>query len=130
MGRRPLTEAQMIQRQDFGALLRTRREKLGLGLRQAASLAEMDHSLLSRIESGKRPTSIQDLPGLEKAYQVPLETLQIARSSQMPLSLIRYLFKPQGDSKRRDERLDVRVTPEEKRNLALFLGYLRFKQRA
>ncbi|MFC1924909.1 helix-turn-helix domain-containing protein, partial [Chloroflexota bacterium] len=101
----------------------------GRGLKEAARIAEIDHTSLSRIESGERPTALQNLPGLEKAYDVPLEALQVARSGQIPSVLIRYLFEPIRCDERKTENFPVRITPAEKRELTLFLGYLRFGKR-
>ena len=131
MGRHKISIEEHKQRQKFGELLRHRRAELELSLREAARIAELKHSTLSRIESGERPSALRDLPGLEKAYKVPLDALQLARSGQIPSSLIRYLFESEDQQKEesRIETFPARITPHEKRQLTLYLGFLRFEQR-
>ena len=128
MGRRAISSSERKTRQRFGELLSDRRQSIGLGLREAARIADINHTTLSRIEHGERPCPLKNLPKLERAYQVPLEALHVARTSQIPLALIRSLFEPTktGDSK--TEVFTVRTTREEKRELTVFLGYLRFAQ--
>lgn len=131
MGRRPISVSQRKQRRKFGRLLRRRREDdLGLGLREAARIARLDHTTLSRIESGERPARLEDLPGLAEAYKVDAEILQVARTGQIPSLLFRDRLKPSRPGGGKTETLPVRITPEEMRELMLFLGYLRFKKEA
>jgi len=128
MGRRKISSAEKRQRQEFGKLLKQRRDSLGLTLGEAARRADLDHTTLSRIESGQRPTAPEYLDGLEKAYQVPWQALQIARSSQIPLPLKQCLWEPPIAGGDMTVNFSVRVTPEQKQELTLFLGYLRFKE--
>ena len=128
MGRRAISSSERKTRQRFGKLLSDRRQSIGLGLREAARIANINHTTLSRIENGERPCSLKDLPKLENAYQVPLEALQIARNYQIPSALIRSLFEPTKTRDGKTEVFTVRTTPEEKRELTVFLGYLRFAQ--
>lgn len=129
MGRRKITSAERQRRHEFGRLLKERREFLGLSLGQAARDAGLEHSTLSRIESGERPAPPECLDALEKAYKVPRLALQLKLSSQLSLPLKHVLLQPlaeaDGDA---TASFSVKVTAQERRELVLFLGYLRFKE--
>ncbi len=132
MGRRPISIAEKKRRQKFGTLLQKQRHELSLGLREAARMAGLNHTTLSRIESGERPCSLGDLHVLGNTYGVPPEALQIALNGQisLALTLIRNPSEPLKSSADKTEIFSARTTPEEKRQLTLFLGYLRFAQGA
>lgn len=64
-------------RQTIGEALKGFREAEGLSVRKAAANADMDATVLSRIEHGHRlPTAVQ-LAILAKLYGQPLESLLI-----------------------------------------------------
>ncbi len=129
MGRRKITSAERQRRLEFGKLLKQRRNELGLGLGHAAHDAGIEHSRLSRIESGQRPAAPEDLDGLEKGYGVPRLALQLVLSSQLSLPLKQVLLQPPAEADGgATASFSVRVTPQQKRELTLFLGYLRFKE--
>ncbi len=129
MGRRRISIADQRRRQRFGSLIRYQRESFGYSLREAACIAGLEHTRLSRIESGDRPASDQDLLGLERAYDVPLEVLKMIYSGQIPSLLFRSRIETTKDSSRKSETYSARTTPQEKKELERFLEYLRFTQR-
>ena len=113
----------------FGAsLLRARIEK-ELGLHEAARVSGLNHTNLSRIESGQRPINAVDLRKLANAYDVPWEALVIAQRGQLPMALAATVVQNIGGDEKREERFSKRVTPAEKQQLELFFGYLRFTLR-
>jgi transcriptional regulator with XRE-family HTH domain len=58
-----------------GSRLRTMREQRGLTLTEAAALAGMSKSTLSRLETGQRRPSLELLLPLAQTYRVPLDDL-------------------------------------------------------
>ena len=111
-------------------LLKSRRLKLGKGLRETARgiREDFDHTLLSRIEAGARPIRRIDLFGLAYAYEVPWEGLILALSGQ--LTLISDAVFEVRDQRilNRTDMLDTPITPEEKSQLIMYLAYIRFVQ--
>lgn len=97
---------------------------LSMGLHEAARASGLNHTSLARIESGERPINLVDLRSLASCYSVPWQALVIAQSGQLPMALVASAIQApkQGD---RRERFTRRVTYEEKRQLEMFLGYLR-----
>lgn len=130
MGRRPISREIHRKRTKFGALLRQWRLDRDIDLREAARKSKMDHTTLSKIESGERPVALDNLRELAKVYGVPWEALLLAQSGQIPSALIRDYKESQEGTNHRTEFFSVRTTPEEKRELTVFLGYLRFTESA
>ena len=128
VGRPRISNTQKKVRRRFGLLLREWRASQGIDLREAARVAGLDHTRLSRIERGERPVREEILVRLARGYQAPWEALVIARSGQIPLALSRAMFEPLDPGTRRSETFTQRVTPREKRELTIFLDYLRFAQ--
>ena len=58
-----------------GSRLRRVREQRGLTLTEAAALAGMSKSTLSRLETGQRKPSLELLLPLAQTYRVPLDDL-------------------------------------------------------
>lgn len=85
----------------------------------------MNHTSLSRIESGERPINPLDLHRLSEAYGVPWEALVIAHRGQIPMALAAAFVKSTSRREKREETFTRRVTPAEKRQLEIFFGYLR-----
>ncbi len=63
-----------------GRLLREYREAKGLVMRKAAALADMDPSVLSRIENDRRQPTAPQLAVLAEIYGKPLETLRAVQT--------------------------------------------------
>lgn len=126
MGRRRISPTEIRARSRFGAsLLRARNEK-GWGLHEAARASGLNHTSLSRIESGERPINLVDLHRLAEAYDVPWEALVIAQRGQLPMALVASVAQIAVRGEKREERFTKRVTPAEKQQLEIFFGYLRF----
>ena len=66
----------------FATRLRQCRELLGLSQKQLAERTEMDQSLISHYESGRRDPSIANLVRLKVALGVPYEMLLGAGSEE------------------------------------------------
>ena len=100
-----------------------------MSLHEAARASGLNHTTLSRIESGERPINPEDLRRLANIYEVPWEALVMAQRGQLPMALAgaRGLLRDRGNL--REERFQRRVTIEEKRKLDLYLDFLRFEQR-
>ena len=130
-GRRPLSKELLARREQFGKLLRDRREQLHKELRPTARQIrpDFDHTWLARIEKGQRPVPWPDSYGMADAYEVPWEALVLAYSGQLslPLSETAAALRDQH-LEDRTERFDIPLTSGEKRQLEMFLGYLRFVQ--
>lgn len=95
-----------------------------MGLNEAARASGLNHTSLARIENGERPISLLDLGSLARCYNVPWQALVIAQSGQLPMALAASdLESPKRGDKA--ERFTIRVTTAEKRQLEMFLGYLR-----
>lgn len=62
----------------IGALIRSRRETLGLSQTDLARKATMDRSYLSRIESGDRTPEVDKVPALAAALDLPAWHLALA----------------------------------------------------
>ena len=124
MGRRRISVAERNARKRFGASLLRERTKLGIGLNEAARASGLNHTSLARIESGERPISLLDLGNLARCYNVPWEALVIAQSGQLPMALAASAIQAPRQANR-TEKFTKRVTNEEKRQLEMFLGYLR-----
>ena len=126
MGRRPISVTEKRARRRFGSALLRERMAKGFGLHEAARASGLNHTSLSRIESGDRPINLVDLHSLANAYDVPWEALVIAQRGQLPMALIASVVQSTGRGEKREERFTRRVTPAEKRQLEMFFGYLRF----
>lgn len=64
-----------MPRTTFGAAFRAARERLGMTLRDAALAADIDPSLLSRIESGATDPSLSRAARLAAALDVSLDEI-------------------------------------------------------
>ncbi len=130
-GRRPLSKEQLARREQFGKLLWDRRQDLNKDLRPVAReiRQDFDHTRLARIEKGQRPVPWADLYGMADAYEVPWEVVVLAVSGQMPLPLFETAAALRDQHlEDRTEKLDTPLTSQEKRQLEMYLGYLRFVQ--
>lgn len=56
-------------------VLRAWRKHSDLSLKKLESLTGINYSVLSKLESGKRPIKLHDLTALARAYKVPVEAL-------------------------------------------------------
>ena len=66
----------------LGAQLRQLREAADVPARVPAAAAEIESSLLSKIENGKRPVTPSQLAALAKFYGVDLEPLETKRVAE------------------------------------------------
>ncbi len=128
MGRPPIGTNEKAARRRFGILLKQQREKLDIGLNEAARSIDMHHTSLSRIESGERPLTHLKLQRLASTYDVPWQTLVLAQKGQLPMALVAGVYEISNRGAGRSERLFQRMTVEEKQQLEVFLNFLRFKQ--
>lgn len=62
----------------IGALIRDQRTRLRLSQSQLAELMEVDHAMVSRMESGTRRPSIDLLARIADALEIPLPDLALA----------------------------------------------------
>ena len=130
-GRRPLSKELLGRREQFGKLLGDRRQQLNKDLRGTAReiREDFDHTRLTKIEKGQRPVPWADLYGMAEAYEVPWEALVLAASGQLPLPLSETAATLRDQHlEDRTEQLEIRLTSEEKYQLEMYLGYLRFVQ--
>ncbi len=73
---RPVDDARIAAALDLvGSRLRRVREQRGLTLTEAATLAGMSKSTLSRLETGQRKAGLELLLPLAQTYRVPLDDL-------------------------------------------------------
>lgn len=68
----------------LGTRARYAREQAGYGLREAADLADIDDSSLSRLEAGERLVNFDALIRLSKLYNVTLDWLMANRPPMRP----------------------------------------------
>ena len=61
-----------LDAKNLGKRIRTAREKKGLSQEDLAALIELDQSIMSQLESGKRRLSVSELPSLSSALDVPI----------------------------------------------------------
>jgi len=71
----PVEERGVVMREDFGAELRRRRERLGLSLRAVASEVGVSASMLSQVETGKLFPSVTTLYHIAAFLDVSLDFL-------------------------------------------------------
>ena len=109
----------------LGTHLRLVREQTPqrLSVRRAATAAGMDHSVLSRFESGERKPQPEHLRALADAYGAPPEWL-LLQAGVMELPGFEELLQAGGDADALD-RLFLAANIEEKRELARHLAALR-----
>jgi transcriptional regulator with XRE-family HTH domain len=84
----------------IGESLRATREQRGLTLEQAAELAGLSKSHLSRLESTERQPSVAALLALAEAYGVPLSSLFGENQGSVPVA-----FSHPGDVRRESNGL-------------------------
>lgn len=63
-----------IQKQ-FGAKLRSLRQKQGLSLEQLAEISGLHHTYIGSVERGERNISIKAIEKLAKALKIPIKRL-------------------------------------------------------
>ena len=74
-------------------LLRHYRQRLGVSQERAAEMADLDHSLISRLESGRRTLTAYSLDAIARGWQLtPAERDQLALAAGLaptdPLALL------------------------------------------
>jgi len=81
-------ETPTSESKELGRLVRTRRETLGLGLRELAERVSFDVSRLSRLEQGKVPQpTTQLLQRLARVLELPLTDLYVLAGHPTPMGL-------------------------------------------
>lgn len=71
----------------LGTLIRSRRQQLGLGLRELEALTGVDRGRLSHVEAGRRSFEPDALAALSRALQLPLSDLYVAAGYPIPRHL-------------------------------------------
>ena len=130
MGRRPLSETEKRTRREFGSRLKQLRMDRSLSLNEAARRSGIDHTRLSRIESGTRPSTIAVRIALARVYDTAWEALEMmSPAMQVPSVMPASILDEAQQQERRDEYFGENVTEEERWELEVYLGYLRFRGR-
>ncbi len=104
-------------------LRRVREEQTVLSLREAATAARLDQSVLSRLETGERKAQAHHLLALARAYAVPSNWL-LLQAGIMEIPGFEELLKA-PDAVAALDQLLLRASIEEKRELARHLAALR-----
>lgn len=85
---------------NYSKAIRTIRASKGISQKELASLANLDSSYISRIESGERIPTIEVIESIANALKIPVYLLTLLASEQKDLSHL-----PEKDTKMVAEKL-------------------------
>lgn len=74
----------------LGRLIRERRAELGISQNQLATRTRLDHSFISRVESGERDMSRSHIPALAAVLDMHPDELLIA-AGYLPIRFLSYM---------------------------------------